>query len=98
MSSLGQSGKISELFTGNTLFFSIPRYQRKYVWEEKNWKQLIEDIKFSIETPNWDHFIGTFVFQINTNDASNNEAIIIDGQQRIVTLQILFMAISPSFK
>lgn len=97
MSSLGQSGKISELFTGNTLFFSIPRYQRKYVWEEKNWKQLIEDIKFSIETPNWDHFIGTFVFQINTNDASNNEAIIIDGQQRIVTLQILFMAITARF-
>lgn len=84
--------QIKDLFTGNTSFFTVPRYQRKYVWEEKNWKQLYEDIEYSLEDAQWHHFIGTFVFQKNDISPQNTEFIIIDGQQRIITLQILFMS------
>ena len=44
--------QIKDLFTGNTTYFSVPRYQRKYVWTEKNWRQLYEDIEYSLEDDN----------------------------------------------
>ena len=85
--------RIEDLFTGNTSYFTVPRYQRKYVWKEINWKQLYEDIEYSVENENWSHFIGTLVFQKIDISPQNTEYIIIDGQQRIITLQLLFMAI-----
>ena len=90
--------QIKDLFTGNTTYFSVPRYQRKYVWSEKNWRQLYEDIEYSLEDDNWSHFIGTFVFQRNDINRQNTEFIIIDGQQRIITIQILFMAMIASLR
>lgn len=84
--------QIKDLFTGNTSYFTVPRYQRKYVWKEKNWKQLYEDVIYSLEDEKWSHFIGTFVFQKNEISPQNTEFIIIDGQQRIITLQLLFMS------
>ncbi len=92
MSEGNNNEQIKDLFTGNTSFFTVPRYQRKYVWEEKNWKQLFEDVEYSIEDDNWSHFIGTFVFQKIDRSPQNTEYVIIDGQQRIITLQLLFMS------
>lgn len=36
------AGKRFDYIKGN--IFEIPFFQRPYVWEEKNWKQLIESI------------------------------------------------------
>lgn len=92
------SSILSELFNGNIAFYSIPRYQRAYVWTSKNWKQLYDDISYSLEDEEWSHFIGTFVFQKKDDDPQNVEYIVIDGQQRIVTIQLLFMAMIASLK
>ena len=35
--------KIRKILAGDTKF-TIPRNQRKYVWEEKQWKELLGDI------------------------------------------------------
>ena len=86
--------RLKQIFSGDSSF-SIPRNQRDYVWDEKNWKEFAEDIKY-IKIKNSpkgevSHFIGSFVFQQNDEDTDNY--IIIDGQQRITTIMIMLAAI-----
>lgn len=86
---------ISALFKTD-FTFEIPRYQRKYVWSEDNWKQLLKDIQYCAETnPNWSHFIGSLVFEKEKQDSGNIQ--IIDGQQRIITFQIIIFALIYKF-
>lgn len=83
--------RLKQVFAGDNSYH-IPRNQRAYVWEEKNWMDLAEDIKyvFSLIHQKRDisHFIGSFVFQ-----QDGDEYIIIDGQQRITTLMIMLASI-----
>ncbi|MDE9805477.1 DUF262 domain-containing protein [Staphylococcus delphini] len=82
--------------------YKVPRYQRSYVWNEKNWSELLADINFTvnIEDTNWSHFLGTIVLNNidrqlgNRKDPGILNFEIIDGQQRITTLFIIFNAIS----
>lgn len=37
--------KIRKIFSGDTKFV-IPRNQRKYIWDEKQWKELLSDITY----------------------------------------------------
>lgn len=59
--------KIRKIFAGDTQFV-IPRNQRKYIWEEKQWKELWSDINYiklrraSTQT-DINHFFGSFVLQ-----------------------------------
>lgn len=83
--------RLKKIFSGDSSF-RIPRNQRDYVWDEKNWRELADDVKyvFSLLPQNKDlsHFIGSFVFQ-----QIDDEYIIIDGQQRITTLMIMLASI-----
>ncbi len=84
--------RISQIFNGDSSFH-IPRNQREYVWTEKNWKELADDIQYVNENiksgRNITHFVGSFVFQKN-----DNHYTIIDGQQRITTFMLMLCAIS----
>ena len=42
--------KIKDLFTKH--IFTIPRNQRRYVWNKDNWSELFEDLKFVIDNRN----------------------------------------------
>ena len=87
---------ITQLFKNDDTFF-IPRYQRNYVWKELNWRQLIKDIRYCAEiTPDWSHFIGSMVFE--RKQLSGGMVAIIDGQQRILTLQIVIFSLIFCFK
>ena len=87
---------ITQLFKNDDTFF-IPRYQRNYVWKEINWSQLIRDIRYCAEvTPGWSHFIGSMVFE--RKQKSGGLVDIIDGQQRIITLQIVIFAMIYCFR
>lgn len=83
--------RLKNIFVGDSSFI-IPRNQRNYVWEEKNWKEFANDIEYVLNMmdakKNISHFIGSFVFQQN-----DDEYIIIDGQQRITTIMIMLSAI-----
>lgn len=82
---------VTQLFKNDDTFF-IPRYQRNYVWRELNWSQLIKDIRYCAEvTPEWSHFIGSMVFE--RKQTSGGLVDIIDGQQRILTLQVVIFAL-----
>ena len=73
--------------------YVIPRNQRRYVWNEENWKDMMEDIEFTINNPSRAHFMGSVVFERNTNGHGEGveEFSIIDGQQRITTF-LLFLS------
>ena len=87
---------ITQLFKNDDIFF-IPRYQRNYVWRELHWGQLIKDIRYCAEvTPDWSHFIGSMVFE--RKQSSGGMVAIIDGQQRILTLQIVIFSLIFCFK
>ncbi|GAA8475648.1 DUF262 and DUF1524 domain-containing protein [Helicobacter pylori] len=75
--------------------FVIPIYQRVYSWEKEHCKQLWDDI---IKTGGNDqiegHFIGSIVFVHDGIYTTNyNELLIIDGQQRLTTITLLFIAL-----
>lgn len=91
--------KISTILTGDWQY-TIPRYQRKYVWEEKQWWELLDDLKYCLENEtlssdqDWTHFLGSFVFEKNTKD---NKLVVIDGQQRLTTIIIMLCSICVLF-
>ncbi|WP_208362339.1 DUF262 and DUF1524 domain-containing protein [Helicobacter pylori] len=75
--------------------FVIPIYQRVYSWEKEQCKQLWDDV---IKTGGNDqiegHFIGSIVFVHDGIYTTNyNELLIIDGQQRLTTITLLFIAL-----
>ncbi len=75
--------------------FIIPIYQRLYSWEKEQCKQLWDDI---IKTGGNDqiegHFIGSIVFvHDGIYTPNHNELLIIDGQQRLTTITLLFIAL-----
>ncbi|GAA6907560.1 DUF262 and DUF1524 domain-containing protein [Helicobacter pylori] len=73
----------------------IPIYQRVYSWEKEQCEQLWDDI---IKTGGNDqiegHFIGSIVFVHDGIYTTNhNELLIIDGQQRLITITLLLTAL-----
>ncbi len=77
----------------------VPLFQRPYVWNEENqWEPLWNDVvrladrvlQRPQERP-FPHFLGAVVLQQVQNAAGTlQERTIIDGQQRLTTLQLLF--------
>lgn len=75
--------------------FIIPNNQRKYVWDQNNWQELLDDIKLVIEERMPNHFIGSVVLKEETiKDGIKNHFTIIDGQQRIITITVIFAVLS----
>ena len=72
--------------------FEIPYFQRAYVWEEQNWGQLIEQWKYGKDTS---HFLGPIIVNnpYTSTDKNYQNVEIIDGQQRLTTLTIMYKAI-----
>ncbi len=75
--------------------FVIPVYQRNYDWTNSECKQLLNDI-ISVETEDrGTHFIGSIVFvhEGTYSTSEVKELVIIDGQQRLTTINILYVAL-----
>ncbi|BAQ24140.1 DUF262 domain-containing protein [Streptococcus troglodytae] len=86
---------ISDIFQ-RSVEYSIPRYQRNYVWKEINWKELLVDIRFTMDNGSdisWSHFLGTIVLNKIDSEKGIDRYEIIDGQQRLTTIYILIIAI-----
>jgi predicted transport protein len=84
----------TKIVNGTTQFV-IPVFQRDYTWTEGNCEQLFNDV-LSIASNQTDrgHFIGSIVY-ISTGDTSAGFTrwLLIDGQQRVTTLMLLFAAL-----
>jgi len=77
----------------------VPLYQRPYVWErDKQWEPLWEDVcaiadRLLNEKPIRPHFLGAIVLdQMSQPTGHLENRLIIDGQQRLTTIQILLEA------
>ena len=85
--------KVDKFLATNETTFAIPVYQRNYDWTSTQCRQLLYDI---IETGKNDkinaHFIGSIVYVHDDVYTSSRikELTIIDGQQRLTTLYILY--------
>ena len=83
-------------------YFLIPLFQRKYVWdEEEQWAPLWKDVRriadLTLANPMTRpmHFMGALVLQAQEMTLTNVPTWnVIDGQQRITTLQLLMDAVS----
>ncbi|EJC54055.1 rloF like protein [Helicobacter pylori Hp P-41] len=73
--------------------FVIPIYQRVYSWEKEQCKQLWDDIiKIGGNDKMNGHFIGSILYMLDGNTPSS-PLLIIDGQQRLTTIMLLFIAL-----
>ena len=76
--------------------YQIPRYQRRYVWDEMNWETLWEDICAQLDSELEDndrgHFTGNIVIR-SIKERQLDRYEVIDGQQRLATFQIIFCVI-----
>jgi uncharacterized protein with ParB-like and HNH nuclease domain len=87
--------QINNFLQAPNVQFVIPVYQRNYDWTNTECKELLNDI-ISVETENrGTHFIGSVVFihegVFVTSEVK--ELVIIDGQQRLTTINILYVAL-----
>ena len=79
-----RSQQVYDLFTG-VKRYQIPLYQRRYVWSKTNWDALWRDLT---HLKGKKHFTGTIITKFEGVD--NQDMIVIDGQQRLITFQIIF--------
>lgn len=83
--------------------FVIPRFQREYSWDKKNYQEFLDDMLGGIivkegELINSPYFLGTMLFVGNYIEGNEQEILVVDGQQRLTTITILFSVISRKFK
>lgn len=92
--------RLLELF-GNTLRYVVPIFQRHYVWAQgTQWEPLWEDIEEKLRNrlkgdkiaP---HFLGALILDQARKKTTKEVGrfIVIDGQQRLVTIQLLISAL-----
>lgn len=77
-------------------WYRIPEYQRPYVWGKDEVLDLLDDISYAaVNTPNNDYFLGSFVYQHKKagGDQEFVENDLLDGQQRITTIFLLFAVV-----
>ncbi|MET9199600.1 DUF262 domain-containing protein [Gordonia sp. NPDC003585] len=94
---------VRELFEGEQCLV-VPVFQRPYVWNRvRNWEPLWADIvavadSMSTDSSSEPHFLGAVVLDSTDKDSADISVLqVIDGQQRITTLQIALCAIRDAF-
>jgi uncharacterized protein with ParB-like and HNH nuclease domain len=88
--------RVDKFLASNETTFAIPVYQRNYDWTKTQCQQLFKDIvAVGSDDKQTAHFIGSIVYvHDDVYTASGlTELTIIDGQQRLTTLTLLYVAI-----
>lgn len=72
-------------FLGEEKQLTVPFFQRRYVWTEENWAELLQSFEDTTVKP----FLGSIILK----ELSSKESSVVDGQQRLTTITILAKAI-----
>ena len=80
---------ISRMFDAEKYVYEIPKYQREYIWAGREWEALFDDITENEGV----HFLGSVICISSTSDPLSPRFEIVDGQQRLTTISILFAAL-----
>ncbi|WP_258097052.1 DUF262 domain-containing protein [Marinoscillum pacificum] len=88
--------QIKDVFADD-MWYSIPGYQRPYVWGEDEIITLLDDIAYAAQNqPENQYFLGSMVLHCDKqiqNDTEFQENIVLDGQQRLTTLYLIHSVI-----
>ena len=74
--------------------YLIPYYQRGYRWDEINVKALLEDIDNFINLDEGKYCLQPIVVVPRIDDEGKNILEVVDGQQRLITMFIIFKCIN----
>ncbi len=90
---------IREIFEGSYQF-EIPDYQRPYAWTTEQAGELFDDLVSAMQDARANgatsqYFLGSIVLIKNDRDP---KAMVVDGQQRLTTLTILFAALRAAWE
>lgn len=92
-----EAGKrtINDIFNGNKIL-EIPFFQRAYVWDTIQWERFLADME-NVSIRNKPYFLGSVILKqqlTNSHQSVGDKRTIIDGQQRLTTLNIFFKVLS----
>ncbi len=86
---LEDNKKIMDIFTGNKIY-KVPPYQRDYSWKKSQIEDFWNDALDFFESGEDSYFFGPVVF---VEEPKKSFVSIVDGQQRLTTLQLLICVI-----
>ena len=92
-----EAGKrtINDIFNGNKIL-EIPFFQRAYVWDTSQWERFLADMEH-VSLTNKPYFLGSVILKqqlTNSQQSVGDRRTVIDGQQRLTTLNIFFKVLS----
>lgn len=91
------NSSMAELLEGKKVF-AVPLFQRQYSWDRDQWRALWKNIEEQYEfeldeqvsgASPVNHFIGSFVLSPITTGGPPTRILVVDGQQRLITISIL---------
>ena len=87
---------VSQLFDIEAgVVYAIPRYQREYTWGKNQWENLFDDVLEN--DPGY--FLGSIICINQSTDALSVQKLeLVDGQQRLTTLSLLFASVYHALK
>jgi len=88
-----QAKNIRQIFGDSDSYYRIPDYQRPYSWETEQIEELWDDIYTAMEINEDRYFLGATILI----DSGKGYYDVIDGQQRLTTLLILFCVMRDMF-
>lgn len=87
---------ISQIFDIEAnVVYAVPRYQREYTWGKPQWESVFDDVVENAPG----YFLGSIIcINQSTDVLSVQELEVVDGQQRLTTLSLLFAAVYQTLK
>lgn len=91
---------VNDLFVEGRKTFHIPDFQREFVWGKEEAEELINDFLSDTEDLSlpFDELQGYLLGNIVLIEDSKKQYLVVDGQQRITTLTLLFKALHEKTK
>ena len=86
---------INDIFNQNKIL-EIPFFQRAYVWNTPQWERFVVDMEF-VSKNNKPYFLGSLILKqkpTNSGRSIGDVRTVIDGQQRLTTLNLYFKVLS----
>lgn len=90
------SVSVSQLFGDPKTLYRIPQYQRPYKWVNEQVEQLWDDVFDAYENNVDNYFLGSVITAKNSDESGYID--VVDGQQRLTTLMILFCVLRDNYE
>jgi len=88
---------LETVFGGDSIY-SIPYFQRYYIWGNKQLKELISDIRQILDEVQNSLFLGAIILYSRTVPVGRSNLYeVVDGQQRITTIYLFLIALADMY-